>query len=84
MKNLVDLDALRDALTSRKAEVSAEIRNYPGPIPGCDAQFNHLLEVRRILAQELQRIDTVRDISVDEFVDTSPSAEELPDILPLR
>ena len=84
MKKLVDLDALRAALTARKAEVAAEIRHYPGPIPGCDAQFNRLLEVRRILARELQRLDTVQDIGVEEFVGTSPSAEDLHEILPPR
>jgi len=84
MRNVIDLDSLRDALTARKAEVAAEIRNYPGPIPGCDAQFNRLLEVRRILAQELQRLDRADDVSVDEFVGTSPSADDLREILPPR
>ena len=85
MKIAMNFAALRDALIARKAEVAAEIRNYPGPIPGCDAQFNHLLETRRILAQELQRIETVTDenVSVADFVNQSPSARELPDILAL-
>lgn len=87
MKSFVNLNSLRAALTARKAEVAAEIRNYPGPIPGCDAQFNHLLEVRRILTQELQRLDSLEPdapVSVEDFVGTSPSATELPEILPLR
>lgn len=87
MKNVVDLASLRDALTARKAAVAAEIRRYPGPVPGCDAQFNHLLEVRRILAQELQRLDALEPdapVSVAEFVATSPRADVLPDILPAR
>lgn len=87
MKSIVNKESLRQALLIRKAEVASEIRHYPGPIPGCDAQFNHLLEVRRILAQELHRLDNLdpgKTISVEDFIDTSPSAKELPDILPLR
>ena len=86
MKALADIPSLRRALLARKAEVAAEIRGYPGPIPGCDAQFNHLLEIRRILAQELLRLDAIDDntVSVAEFIDNSPSARVLPLISPLR
>lgn len=86
MKNTLDLATLREALVARKAEVAAEIRDYPGPIPGCDAQFNHLLEIRRILAHELQRLDAMEGdtVSADEFITRSPSARELQHILPLH
>jgi len=35
--------------------VRDEIRNYPAPIPACDAQFNFLLEEREALSLELTR-----------------------------
>lgn len=35
--------------------VRDEIRNYPAPIPACDAQFNFLLEQREALSLELAR-----------------------------
>ncbi len=36
--------------------VHDEIRNYPAPIPACDAQFNYLLEAREVLSSELARV----------------------------
>tara|TARA_R110001606_G_scaffold68916_1_gene157483 strand:+ start:366 stop:626 length:261 start_codon:yes stop_codon:yes gene_type:complete len=85
MNDILDLAMLRAALVARKAEIAAEIRHYPGPIPGCDAQFNRLLEIRQILAHELLRLDAVTDDSIGtaEFLARSPRARELPDILPL-
>ena len=84
MNVMLSLATLRAALVARKAEIAAEIRNYPGPIPGCDAQFNSLLEIRRILAQELLRLDALADdsISAAEFIAGSPDARDLPHILP--
>lgn len=40
-------------LESELAAVKAEIRDYPRPIAGCDAQFNHLLARREELLREL-------------------------------
>lgn len=48
-----DWDTLRRRLQSLMHEVDEEIRSYPAPIPACDSQFNHLLELRRLLPQEL-------------------------------
>ena len=52
--------ALRRHLEGVSATVAAEIRGYPAPIPACDAQFNHLLEQRRLLSRELARLDAAR------------------------
>ncbi|MEM8581449.1 MAG: hypothetical protein AAGF50_09675, partial [Pseudomonadota bacterium] len=35
------------ALRAAKAELAADIRAYPTPIAGCDAQFNYLLAERQ-------------------------------------
>jgi hypothetical protein len=40
-------------LRRRKETIDSEIRCYPTPIPRCDAQFNHLYELRGELAREL-------------------------------
>lgn len=47
---------IRDFLETQKNEIYEAIRNYPPPIPGCDAQFNHLLEQRGKILQELTRL----------------------------
>ena len=49
--------AIRDHLESRKNGIFEEIRNYPPPIPACDAQFNFLLEERNRISGELARLD---------------------------
>lgn len=43
-------------LEAKKRQVHREIVNYPPPIPACDVQFNHLLDERGKLTQELSRI----------------------------
>ncbi len=50
--------ALRDA----RAGLSAEISQYPTPISGCDAQFNHLLALRRKVDAALDALD--RDVLI--------------------
>ncbi|NNK78568.1 MAG: hypothetical protein HKP40_07635 [Litoreibacter sp.] len=47
------LDAARDALLRARACVREEIRDYPSPIAGCDAQFNHLLAQRQRILEAL-------------------------------
>ena len=47
----------RAALTDARAELDAEIRNYPTPISGCDAQYNHLLAERRRAHAALEALD---------------------------
>ncbi len=43
-------------LEDLRRALAAEIRNYPTPIPRCDAQFNHLYEQQARLARDLDRI----------------------------
>lgn len=54
-------NAIKDSLR----DVATEISRYPGPIAGCDAQFNHLLDCRRRL--ERARIE----LRSPEFIPTS-------------
>jgi hypothetical protein len=67
-------DALRRFLEEMKGAVAAEIQAYPRPIAGCDAQFNHLLERRRLLWEELSRLEAARGdrpTGVEEFLRSS-------------
>ena len=52
--------AVRDCLEARQRALRAQINAYPPPIPACDAQFNHLLDQRRALAEELRDLDALR------------------------
>lgn len=65
-------EALSDHLERIKRPINQEIRNYPMPAAGCDAQFNHLIEERRRLAEELSRLAALEDAGmIDEFMDAS-------------
>ena len=48
----------RRLLEEEKRRLDAEIREYPTPIPRCDAQFNHLFERRAEIVRELERLAT--------------------------
>ncbi len=37
-------------------EINEEIRYYPGPIAGCDAQFDWLIEKRMLIAKQLKEL----------------------------
>lgn len=47
----------RAELRVAKAKVLREIRSYPTPIAGCDAQFNHLLSERTRISTALRALD---------------------------
>ncbi len=44
------------ALVDARRALDREISEYPAPIAGCDAQFNHLLAERRRLAAALDAL----------------------------
>ena len=52
---------IRHHLEDLRRSLAAEIRNYPTPIPRCDAQFNHLYEQQSSLARELDRIGALAE-----------------------
>ena len=48
---------MRKELERRIAALSAEIRNYPGPIARCDLHLPALLEERAALLARLRRLE---------------------------
>lgn len=48
---------IAEHLRSVRRRLAEEIRNYPTPIPRCDAQFNHLYEQQGRLSRELDPIE---------------------------
>ena len=47
----------KSSLLEAKRTLVQEISNYPAPISGCDAQFNHLLAERRRVDTALEALD---------------------------
>ncbi len=64
---------IRLHLEDLRRSLAAEIRNYPTPIPRCDAQFNHLYEQQARLARDLDRIG--------EFAGKSLKSEDCMDLI---
>ena len=48
---------VRKHLENRRRRIQQEIVSYPAPIPACDAHFNHLLEERAHVSEEISRLD---------------------------
>ncbi len=51
--------AARAELAVARQLLQDEITNYPGPIAGCDAQFNHLLAERQKVLAAIRSLDEV-------------------------
>lgn len=49
--------AARAELAAARQILNAEITNYPSPIAGCDAQFNHLLAERQKVLAAIKSLD---------------------------
>ncbi len=80
-----DWDRLRLGMELLSKAVADEILRYPAPIPACDAQYNHLLELRRLLPAELARLDAAVEsggVALSDFLQTSPCRETLTELLP--
>ena len=59
-----------DCLKVAKAElkmaqqlIQDEIRDYPTPISGCDAQFNHLIGLRGSISDALRALERPRFVA---------------------
>lgn len=80
MSTRLDWSDARRRLLALMREVGAEISAYPRPITACDAQFNHLLELRRMLPAELARLEAAAadpSASVEAFIHGSPCRDAL-------
>ena len=54
-------DALDEAIAKLRAArhlLLKEISSYPGPIAGCDAQFNHLLSDRTRISNAIRELES--------------------------
>ena len=47
---------IRAQLEEKQQRIIGEISGYPAPRPACDADFNHLLEERARISDELNRL----------------------------
>lgn len=48
----------RRELDDQLADIKAQIRSYPQPIAGCDAQYQHLFDKRELLVEKIKDLDS--------------------------
>ncbi|WP_300037494.1 hypothetical protein [uncultured Roseobacter sp.] len=54
----VTLEQARQALLSARTAITNELRSYPTPVSGCDAQYNYLIGQRGSVAEALRVLDS--------------------------
>ena len=54
------LAAAAEKLETVRQLIEAEIRSYPAPVAGCDAQFNHLVGMRGSVSEALTALERPR------------------------
>ncbi len=52
------IETARRHLVAARDALDAEIRAYPTPVSGCDAQYNHLLAERRRAHEALRVLES--------------------------
>ena len=66
--------AITYRLKERRKEITREIRSFPAPIPACDVHYNSLLEERRRITREFQKLDKLKlddNVSVQDYLSES-------------
>ncbi len=53
------MTAARAELQQARTLIETEIHDYPTPISGCDAQFNHLIGERRKICDALNTLESI-------------------------
>ena len=51
------LSAAAAELDAARLMIEREIRDYPTPVSGCDAQFNHLIGLRGSVSEALRALE---------------------------
>lgn len=73
-KGAAPWQAVKSLLEAEKCRIIAEIRGYPPPIAGCDAQYQFLTERRHLIARELVRLEAAQNggaAALDDFIASS-------------
>ena len=53
------IDNAADQLRAARDRIGDELRSYPTPVSGCDAQYNHLIGLRNAVSTALDALKTV-------------------------
>ena len=69
------LERARADLCQAQALIQDELRNYPTPVSGCDAQYNHLIGQRAAIGKALQALATLPFVATPRTPDAGAGME---------
>lgn len=70
-----ETDAALDRLRSAYRLVLQEIAEYPGPIAGCDVQFNQLLSDRTRISQAIETLQDTPFVPTPRILERGAALE---------
>ena len=62
-------------LRTAKNRLQDELRDYPTPVSGCDAQYNHLISVRNAINSALDAIEQPPFVATPRMLSPGASVE---------
>ncbi|MXX89050.1 MAG: hypothetical protein F4Y68_07360 [Boseongicola sp. SB0665_bin_10] len=65
---------VRNQCVTQKYRRSQEIRSYPAPVAGCDAQFNHLVGMRGSISEALAALERPRFVATPRTLEPPDEA----------
>lgn len=71
----VKLEAARQVLIEARALLRSELQNYPTPVSGCDAQYNHLIGQRGAIAAALDALEAPCFVATPRTPETGAGIE---------
>ena len=57
------LTVARHELSIARQMIQDELRTYPTPVSGCDAQYNHLIGLRGAISEALRSLEAPRFVA---------------------
>ncbi len=65
----------RSALLQAREVIQDELRAYPTPVSGCDAQYNHLIGQRGSISAALQALEAPRFVATPRTPEPAAGVE---------
>ena len=69
MRYADELALARGHLEAARSSIQEELRAYPTPVSGCDAQYNHLIGLRGSIADALRALQAPRFVATPRTPD---------------
>ena len=69
------VNTAKQTLEQARALIQDEMRAYPTPISGCDAQYNYLVGLRGSISEALRALDAPRFVATPRTPDQMAGVE---------